>query len=371
MVMPGRKYSAGTQYRYGFNGKENDNEVKGEGNQQDYGMRIYDPRLGRFLSNDPLSKNFPYYSPYQFAGCNPIRNIDLDGGEPLDYKENWLNMTLVIDGVEGRSATNMQGKDYRVVYDKITKQSWFIHEGNNGEYEYWQHNPGANQSQYITSNTGKKDNGQWKPFKTQNQIDDIMRVKLTNSLVDGFSTAIFLGGLGGAAAPVASLTVTALSSSYAGRGAINATIDASAQLIANGGDVNDLNLTSIAMSFALPDVKSFGGLLLKNSVSNGLQLNSGKGYQGFFGEGVNNKNVLTNIAIGTVLDKTSSTLQNLNNGVTNAAVTRWSNLSYKPKFADKLLQFQRNSKIENVFKSPVTQTTLGSLNNLASQKPTP
>ncbi len=42
-------------YRYGFNGKENDNEVKGEGNQQDYGFRIYDPRLGRFLSVDPLT----------------------------------------------------------------------------------------------------------------------------------------------------------------------------------------------------------------------------------------------------------------------------------------------------------------------------
>jgi hypothetical protein len=35
-------------YRYGFNGKENDNEVKGAGNQQDYGMRIYDPRWGSF-----------------------------------------------------------------------------------------------------------------------------------------------------------------------------------------------------------------------------------------------------------------------------------------------------------------------------------
>ncbi|MEZ2442984.1 RHS repeat-associated core domain-containing protein [Chitinophaga sp. RCC_12] len=48
-------------YRYGFNGKENDNEVKGEGNQQDYGMRIYDPRLGRFLSVDPLTKGYPHY----------------------------------------------------------------------------------------------------------------------------------------------------------------------------------------------------------------------------------------------------------------------------------------------------------------------
>jgi len=80
--MPGRKFTAGTQYRYGFNGKENDNEVKGEGNQQDYGMRIYDPRLGRFLSVDPLTKEYPWYTPYQFAGNTPITAIDIDGLEP-------------------------------------------------------------------------------------------------------------------------------------------------------------------------------------------------------------------------------------------------------------------------------------------------
>jgi RHS repeat-associated protein len=68
-------------YRYGFNGKENDNELKGSGNQQDYGMRIYDPRLGRFLSTDPLTRNYPHYSPYQFAGNSPITFIDLDGLE--------------------------------------------------------------------------------------------------------------------------------------------------------------------------------------------------------------------------------------------------------------------------------------------------
>jgi hypothetical protein len=28
-----------TSYRFGFNGKESDSEVKGEGNQQDYGFR--------------------------------------------------------------------------------------------------------------------------------------------------------------------------------------------------------------------------------------------------------------------------------------------------------------------------------------------
>jgi len=86
IMMPGRTYSApGGAYRYGFNGKENDNEVKGMGNQQDYGMRIYDPRLGRFLSVDPLTKGYPMLTPFQFASNRPIDGIDLDGLEYLQY----------------------------------------------------------------------------------------------------------------------------------------------------------------------------------------------------------------------------------------------------------------------------------------------
>jgi RHS repeat-associated protein len=71
----------GAPYRYGFNGKENDDDVKGIGLQLDYGFRIYDPRVGRFLSVDPLTKSYPYYTPYQFAGNKPIMAIDLDGLE--------------------------------------------------------------------------------------------------------------------------------------------------------------------------------------------------------------------------------------------------------------------------------------------------
>jgi len=84
MTMPGRSYEAAgiDAHRYGYNGKENDNEVKGEGNQQDYGFRIYDPRVARFLSVDPLAPDYPWYTPYQFAGNTPIQAIDLDGLEP-------------------------------------------------------------------------------------------------------------------------------------------------------------------------------------------------------------------------------------------------------------------------------------------------
>jgi len=69
------------EYCFGFNGKEQDNEVSGSGNSYDYGFRIYNPRLGRFLSVDPLTKSYPWYTPYQFAGNKPIVAIDLDGLE--------------------------------------------------------------------------------------------------------------------------------------------------------------------------------------------------------------------------------------------------------------------------------------------------
>jgi len=84
-LMPGRDFTNTGTYRYGFNGKENDNEVKGEGNQQDYGMRIYDPRIGRFLSVDPITRQYPELTPYQFASNTPIQAIDLDGLEEYHY----------------------------------------------------------------------------------------------------------------------------------------------------------------------------------------------------------------------------------------------------------------------------------------------
>ncbi|MEW6005814.1 MAG: RHS repeat-associated core domain-containing protein [Stygiobacter sp.] len=87
MLMPGRNFSKQT-YRYGFNGKENDNDVKGDGNQQDYGMRIYDSRIGKFLTLDPLTKKYPELTPYQFASNTPLEAIDLDG---LEKQQSTIN----------------------------------------------------------------------------------------------------------------------------------------------------------------------------------------------------------------------------------------------------------------------------------------
>ena len=84
-LMPGRNWSS-NEYKFGFNGKEKDDKVSGTGNQYDYGFRIYNPRIAKFLSVDPLTKNYPWYTPYQFAGNTPIQALDLDGLEILGYK---------------------------------------------------------------------------------------------------------------------------------------------------------------------------------------------------------------------------------------------------------------------------------------------
>jgi RHS repeat-associated protein len=126
-------------YRYGFNGKENDNEVKGNGNQQDYGLRIYDPRLGRFLSVDPLSEEFPWNSTYAYAENNSINYIDLDGAEIPPFKAQAAPPATtpaikpIIDKTIIRGAQEMaeQGakKGGSVVARKViekTSSNWFM-----------------------------------------------------------------------------------------------------------------------------------------------------------------------------------------------------------------------------------------------------
>jgi RHS repeat-associated protein len=82
MQMPGRKFNRSTKrYRYGFNGKEKDNSIKGEGNAVDFGARIHDPRVGRWLSVDRKQDKYAFLTPYNFSANNPLMFIDVDGND--------------------------------------------------------------------------------------------------------------------------------------------------------------------------------------------------------------------------------------------------------------------------------------------------
>ncbi len=82
--MPGRKYSAASSsYRYGFNGKEKSYEIYGEGNSYDFGARIQDPRLGKWLSLDPLQRKYPNESHYTYVSNSPLLFMDPDGKDKI------------------------------------------------------------------------------------------------------------------------------------------------------------------------------------------------------------------------------------------------------------------------------------------------
>ncbi len=86
--MPGRKYSAESGYRYGFNGKEEDDEVKGNGNEIAFEHRIYDPRIGRWSSVDAYADKYPNVSTYSYCINSPLQFKDANGHWLVDRNGN-------------------------------------------------------------------------------------------------------------------------------------------------------------------------------------------------------------------------------------------------------------------------------------------
>jgi len=77
MLTVGRTWSAGSDYKYGFNGMKNDDEIYGNGNSYTAEFWQYDPRLMKRWNVDPIVK--PWETPYAAFSNNPILNIDPKG----------------------------------------------------------------------------------------------------------------------------------------------------------------------------------------------------------------------------------------------------------------------------------------------------
>ena len=70
-------------YRFGYQGSEKDNEFKGEGNSYTTEFRQLDPRLGRWLSVDPVIQ--PWQSSYCSMDNSPISKNDALGNKANDW----------------------------------------------------------------------------------------------------------------------------------------------------------------------------------------------------------------------------------------------------------------------------------------------
>lgn len=168
-------------YCYGFNGKENDNEVSGSGNQYDYGFRIYDPRVGRFLSFDPLQTKFPYFTPYQYAGNRPIEAIDLDGLEPVSSNDMLIRQNAGI---------TKWNQNVESVYEPAKKQ-WFsvMNYPNSNTQYYWKNKDGSDG--IYPGDKAAGGGGYWQRYLTFEQQFKIQVDKDINAIGVG-AVAVFV-----------------------------------------------------------------------------------------------------------------------------------------------------------------------------------
>lgn len=111
--------------------------MKGRGNSLDFGARMYDSRLGRWLSIDPLAAKFPSVSPYAFAYNNPIFYIDKEGEEPTAaaYKKAAESLGVPIAAIRSVYITETGGNAY---YSdgklKILFERHYFHKSTNGKF---------------------------------------------------------------------------------------------------------------------------------------------------------------------------------------------------------------------------------------------
>lgn len=92
---------------------EKDDEVKGSGNSYDFGARMLDPRIGRWLTIDPLFRNQPDQSPYKAFLNSPIIFSDPDGRDEfirIQFYNDKGQLTGTADRlVKGSSGRYMSG----------------------------------------------------------------------------------------------------------------------------------------------------------------------------------------------------------------------------------------------------------------------
>jgi len=86
MPMPNRQIVGGEPYRYGYQGQEKDPET----GKVAFELRMYDPRISRWLTPDPAKE---FHSPYLAMGNNPVLMRDIKGDTiSVSVREGFLGI---------------------------------------------------------------------------------------------------------------------------------------------------------------------------------------------------------------------------------------------------------------------------------------
>lgn len=166
----------------------------GGGNTYDYGFRIYNPSLGKFLSVDPLSKTYPWNSTYAYAENTPIACIDLDGLEKniqifaqdqttCELKPLYFGTPEYLDENDRNLVNELVGENKNGDLELIATNSYSVHQKNwyGSKKVYYQ------QFNYTYNYTDKNGNAVSETGTFDVQVDEFS----TGSLIEVVTGVVF------------------------------------------------------------------------------------------------------------------------------------------------------------------------------------
>ena len=89
--------------RWRYSGKEEQKTLNSSLPFIDYGARMYDPTIARWMSVDPMAEKYYPMSPYGYCGGNPIRYSDRDGYDWWD-KVKGFGAAIIDNATSGVSS---------------------------------------------------------------------------------------------------------------------------------------------------------------------------------------------------------------------------------------------------------------------------
>ena len=100
---------------YLFNAKELDEET----GLYYYGARYYNPRLGMWLTPDPMQEKYPSVSTYSYTFNNPVRLKDADGQEPISAVIEGITAFSISAGVDFINSWLIEGDDLQTSFRSV------------------------------------------------------------------------------------------------------------------------------------------------------------------------------------------------------------------------------------------------------------
>jgi RHS repeat-associated protein len=147
---------AGTSYRYGFNGQEMSNEVKGYGNSYTAEYWEYDPRIGRRWNIDPVIKEWE--SPYAAFHNNAIKFNDPSGDDPPAKPGFWTKFWRGLNHEYYKTRAENYAKDHGINEENIIKleHEWVIIDDKNSKDVRYSIFRQARSDKYVMFSTSEK-----------------------------------------------------------------------------------------------------------------------------------------------------------------------------------------------------------------------